>query len=422
MLKILSVLLLSFIVFNQEIELSESSRIVYKGNFGIDYWYFHDEPTNASQLDYSQNYFADLSFTFQFDFPIEIKVNPRIVYDPDNSDRNRFYFRDLFLDYYSESIELRLGYQTFSWKTVESVSHADFLNQTDLESDLLDPEKFGELSARFRYIFPTESQQSFEVFYIPIFKETRLPVGKNRYSFINNQGANVSNEKENHLYQSSDEEKRAQFAFRYKRLIFDESIDWNVFYFNGYQRFPGIVSQDGINFFHEYRLIEKIGTSFQGNIGNWLLKGELVYNNYQKKLRNQLGQFIRPEYTAYTVGFEYTFYELLFKNQDIGTIVEYIGDTDNDKKPSELEGFRPFQSNIFLGLRYAFNNISDRSILIGSIVSLTEHNRIYQMEYSERLFELIDLQINYEWLDFKAEPLINFKNNSRMKIKLTYHF
>ena len=49
-------------------------------------------------------------------------------------------------------------------------------------------------------------------------------------------------------------------------------------------------------------------------------------------------------YLAYTAGFEYTFYSPLRQNQDLGAILELIGDTDAGKDEADLEGFRPFRS------------------------------------------------------------------------------
>ena len=76
--------------------------------------------------------------------------------------------------------------------------------------------------------------------------------------------------------------------------------------------------------------------------------------------RAQSGRKVVP-YLAYTSGAEYTFYSVFGSKHDLGTIAEIIGDTDTGKDPADLESFRPWRNNAVGGLRYAFNNTSDRS-------------------------------------------------------------
>ena len=137
---------------------------------------------------------------------------------------------------------------------------------------------------------------------------------------------------------------------------------------------------------------------------------------------NQLGQSITPEYFAYTLGFEYTFYSLLIDNNDVGTILEIIGDSDSGKKAEELESFRPFQNHLFGGLRYAFNNVSNRSILIGGILDYKNEDLLFNFEYSERIFEVFTLTVNYTDLIADTSPLDGFSHTDRFSAKLMFNF
>ncbi|MCB0279728.1 MAG: hypothetical protein KDD94_09515, partial [Calditrichaeota bacterium] len=192
-------------------------------------------------------------------------------------------------------------------------------------------------------------------------------------------------------------------------------------------RFPGLVPDalPATKLVHEYRLVHKAGMTFQGETGSWLLKGELVQTTYQKDVLNQNPQnpkFVKPSYFAYTTGFEYTFYSLLVDNHDLGTIVELIGDTDTGIDPAELEGFRPFQNHLFFGLRYTFNNISDRSFLLGGFYDYKEGDTIIQFEYNERLFENLTVKIQYSQLDLTAGQLSTFTNNDRLTAEFGFNF
>ena len=128
--------------FSQSISLSETTDLSYKGKLGIDYWNYPNEANNSLQPDQQTRFLGALDLTLQGDFSYQIRLNTRFLIDEGNSDLNRYEIDDLYIDYFSDSYEIRARYQIFSWKTVESVSHADFLNQTDIEGDIFDPDKF----------------------------------------------------------------------------------------------------------------------------------------------------------------------------------------------------------------------------------------------------------------------------------------
>lgn len=414
-----SALVLTRTSIAQDIALSPSVNMRFKGELGAEGWYFPREAPRPDMRNHMKEARGKLDLTFQFEAPLELRVNQRFIYDFDNSDRNRYEIEDLYLDYFTSHFEARAGFQIFSWKTVESVSQADFLNQTDLEGDFIDPEKLSELALRVRFI-PTETDQVFELYYIPRIRATRFPVGENRFSF----GLNVSNDSDDHLYQSDSGEWRPQFALGYQRSFFNYLVDTRFFYFNGYNRFPGLSPRSFVtlDFVQEYRPVHKAGMTFQSEVGAWLIKGETVYTAYQKDVMNQMQQLVRPKYLAYTLGFEYTFYAPLVQNQDLGMILELIGDTDAGKDPASLEGYRPFRSFGFAGLRYAFNNIGDRSILAGGLFDYREGDVLLSIEYEERIAEVFTLNVTYTDLMAESSPLDQFGHADRLKMRLDYHF
>ncbi|KAA3610448.1 MAG: hypothetical protein D8M58_05450 [Calditrichaeota bacterium] len=407
------------VVNAQSIQLSEQTSIFYSGEIGAETWYFPKKAPVASFPKNVNTIKGKLNLTFLFDAPLEIRFTPRFQFDADDENRNRLEIEDLFIDYFTDNFEIRAGLQIFSWKTVESISHADFLNQTDLESDFLDAQKFSELAVRFRYIPDTDIEQLFEIYYLPYMRGTRFPVENNRFSF----GLNISNNSKDHIYQDENKEWRPQFALSYSRTFW-ESLDTRFFYFNGYNRFPGFVPTDlsFSNFVHQYRLIQKGGLAFQGVIESWLVKGEMAQTTYTKKVQNQLGQLIKPSFFAYTVGFEYSFYSPFIENHDLGTIVEVIGDTDSGKDASELESFRPFQNHLFGGLRYTFNNTSDRSFLAGGFYNYKDGDLIMSLEYSERFFENFTAKLSYLSLTSDTDPLKNFEHTDRLIFELLFNF
>ena len=122
----------------QDLHLSDNLNLRYSGKAGGESWYFPRSKPMPSSSQTVNTIKGDLDLVFQFDIPLEFRINQRFQYDLEDDNRNRYEIDDLYLEYYADFWEIRAGLQIFSWKTVESVSHADFLNQTDLESDFLD--------------------------------------------------------------------------------------------------------------------------------------------------------------------------------------------------------------------------------------------------------------------------------------------
>lgn len=408
----------------QELALTENVLLAYSGYVGVDSWYFPREAPIKSFPEFVNTIKGRLDLSFQFDMPLGLTFNQRFQMDAKDNNRNRYEIEDLALDYFTDTWELKAGLQIFSWKTVESISHADFLNQTDLESDFLDADKLSELSLRFRYIPESETDQVFEFYYLPYMRPTRFPVKNNRFSFPGPAGKplNISNDAEKHLYQDSHKQWRPQFAVCYLRPFF-ESVDTRWFYFNGYNRFPGLLPDQGFTkFYQQYRPVHKAGLTFQGQLNSWLLKGEIVYTNYQKKVLNQKNQTIQPAFLAYTFGFEYTFYSLIRENHDVGTILEIIGDSDSGKDFQALESFRPFQNHLFGGMRYTFNNTSDRSILMGGFYNYMDGDIIFSAEYSERFLDVFTFRLEYMDLTSDTPPISQFEHADRLIVELLYNF
>jgi hypothetical protein len=420
MKKVFSITLIAMVVSlnAQDLQITDNLNLRYSGKIGAENWYFPRKKPISSFPQTVNTIKGDLDLQFQFEIPLEFRINQRFQCDPEDKNRNRYEIDDLYLDYYADYWEVRAGLQIFSWKTVESVSFADFLNQTDLESDFLDAPKLSQLAVRFRYILDSDVDQTFELYYLPYMRPTRFPVGDNRFSF----GLNISNNDSDHLYQDDAKEWQPQFALSYQRFIL-ESIETRWFYFNGYNRFPGLIPNPAFSeFYHEYRLVHKAGLTFQGNIDAWLVKGEMVYTNYQQNVINQLGQKIKPSFLAYTVGFEYTFYSPFIENHDLGTILEIIGDSDSGKDAAELESFRPFQNHLFGGMRYTFNNVSDRSLLLGGFYDYKHGDIIIQFEYSERWFEWFTVNIKYMDITSDTDPISRFEHTDRTIFELMYNF
>lgn len=421
----------------QTLDLGEGAKLHYQGNAGAVLWGF---PAKGGK---GQGYFAvqglaeaDFTLSFAPKVPVEIRLHPRLNFDPDRAYEGAWglqlpplWLDDAYFDWFTPRFELRAGYQVFSWKTVESVSQADILNQSDREADLFDPPKIGEASARARFILPTQAQNVLELYYLPFFTPSPLPATGSRYDFFQGTPHRLSQDLSTFRYLSRDEETRPQWAARYQTQLF-ESFDAALYYFHGYRRFPLFqplsirdgAQGDSILFTHLYPPLQQAGFTFQGALGSWLWKGETAFIRYEQDILGQSGRVVDP-YLAYTAGFEYTFYSPIFQNQDLGAILELVGDSDAGKDQADLEGFRPFRSHVFAAFRYAFNTATDRSILAGAFLDYLQMDRIYRIEYAERFYGKLSFRTEFSGIFARNSSQFQpFEKAARFAAELKLHF
>lgn len=413
----------------QSFSLAEGHDVQYRGEVFTHQWYFPQAGISHQQADLISTLGAEVDLSYLTPWSLDFKLHPRLAVDPDDTQlerqgsiwmgdaRSRFYFEEAYADWYHlEWMEIRAGYQIFNWKAVESYSWMDFINQTDQEVDLFSAEKLPELVVRGRWTLPIELEHSLSVFYIPIFQPGPQPRKNNRYDFGAGQGFEYQYLPDSISYRDSSKQYRPQVAIKWNSMLL-ESIDYSLVYFNGYERLgipqpiafdaeghPTVISS-------HYEVVEKLGLNFVTELGSWLVKGEVLANQYYNpNLDSWLG---------WTVGAEYTLYSPLVEEQDLGLISEFIGHNASDETPL----FLPFKNHVFLGLRYTFNNISDRSILLGGFLNYQKVENVLSLEYEERIGQDFKIKAGgFLLAGEETSELSTFESSSRFQTELSYFF
>ncbi len=329
---------------------------------------------------------------------------------------------DVYLEYLSEQIEVRAGYQTNFWGTVESFNLVDILNQRDYVGDFLDPGKLGEPTFRLRISFENDRV---DLFYFPYFTPAPLPGPVNRFHFFDG----TIDLSDDPLYTSLIESRRPQFAFRWERTL--GPADLGLTYFNGYEKFPIIYLEPGpVEAQVLYYEMQQAGIDLQMNLGNWLLKAEGIVQDtaaggsFNRNIFLPSGgvgleNLIPDDHTAGVGGVEYTFVNLIAKT-DLGVLLEFLVDSEQD--PGSV-AFRPFQNDLFGGFRWVRNNPGDGEVLAGIFHDIRLGSQIWRVEYSERYFDLFRIEGTIDLFNAdKKDPLATFNNDDRLMLKVTYTY
>ncbi len=186
-------------------------------------------------------------------------------------------------------------------------------------------------------------------------------------------------------------------------------------------------------------LVNKAMTYNTMVVGSTLLKVEaqatdIIDTTYTASGNTQLRV---EDYYQFGLGVEHTLTAVI-DDADLGLIAEYYyydTFTHGSDIADDLALFQTFQNDLFLGLRYTFNNASDASIIAGVIIDMSYQEQSYSLKYETRFFDVLSMTADYAYINpSTTEPtayaLMGFDQNNptapvahqRVGINLAYHF
>ncbi len=350
-------------------------------------------------------------------------IAPRLRLGLNDSEYNLISLQDVYGEYLSEYIEVRAGFQTHFWGSVESWNIVDIFNQKDYRVDFFDPRrnKIGQSAVRVRGIW---KENTFDVTYFPYFRVANLPNAVNPYNPFQGQ----LNLQGNPIFTNGAEKTRPNLAARWQGTI--GTADIGAYYFNGYARFPVINAAPGVDIAQTlYYEMQQISADVTWNLGNWLLKGEYLYMNtdnagsfFSESILFDgtvvLRDLVPNSYTAFVAGGEYTFYRV-YRKHDVGLLLEYL--YNDSPQDFQAPAFRPFENDLFAGIRWTRNNLGQGVLLAGLIHDLSNSTRLWRIEYSERFFDRVKVLGYVQIIDAaEVNPLSPFNDTDNIALQLSY--
>ena len=206
---------------------------------------------------------------------------------------------------------------------------------------------------------------------------------------------------------STDTEYALDYAF-----IFENGYDSQRYYTKALQSNNVFTTQENAY------LVNKLMTYDTLVVGSTLYKLEASYTNI-------IDDKLISDYMQLGLGAEHTLSQV-YKEADLGLLVEYYRYlTFQSGKKNDLDLFELFQNDLFLGLRYSFNQGNDASIVGGGIFDLDYNEQVYYMEYQTRLMDTFKLNFDYRYISPSKNYNTAFKlmgAHERISLKLGYYF
>lgn len=323
----------------------------------------------------------------------------RILQGEDEYTRTDGDLEEFYLRHTVGNHDFYIGSRKLFWGVTESVHLVDVINQVDQVEDIDGEDRLGQPMVQW------SSQHlwgSLDVIVMPYFRERRFPDVEGRLRAPLPVSDNV-------LYESSDERSHVDAAIRWSHFVGDWDI--GVAHFSGTAREPLFVP--GVNSSGEpvlhpfYPQLEQSSIDLQATKGGWLWKLEVAS-------REQLDQ----RNTRLAGGFEYSFYGIAGTDADLGVIAEYLFDDAGDNATT------PFDDDVFIGARLAFNDVQGSEILAGVIVDREDSARALSVEASRRIGDswTIDLTARFFSNTETGDVLHGIRRDDFAMLSLTKYY
>lgn len=340
-------------------------------------------------------------------------LTPFYRYDHADSERTHADIREAMYMTWDGQWEVRAGIGRVFWGVTESLHLVDVINQTDLVESSDGEEKLGQPMVQAMWY---GDSGTWEAFVLPGFRERTFPgeEGRMRFPYVVEEEA---------LYQANAEERHTDLALRWSNTfeLSGYSLDLSTSVFRGTSREPlyvpnlAIVGTEpvvtGLTAF--YPMQNQIGATVQFAPEGWLLKAELLHRDIQIE---ELGGTEIKDQTAAVTGFEYTVVGPMDTAIDLGLLLEYQYDSRGTDALA--------QNDVFLGTRFAFNDMASSEILAGITQDLDDTaSYFFLLEGTTRLNPSTTMDVTLFAVEAGTDdPLSAFRRDDSVEVGLNFYF
>lgn len=296
-----------------------------------------------------------------------------------------------------DDYELLVGNNIVFWGVTESVHLVDIINQTDGPADIDGEQKLGQpmvnLSAQ-------KSWGAVSLYLMPWFREREFSSSEGRLR------TPLPVDADHARYQSDDQQSHLDWALRYSQYLGD--FDLGLSGFSGTSRDPRFeLSDDGEALVPVYEQIHQLGVDVQYTRDAWLWKLEAMRRETPR------GQF-----NAAVAGFEYTRYQLLASNLDLGYLLEYQYDNRDPNEALTLA-----DNDIFAGVRLTLNDTQDTALLAGLVYDHDTHASIINIEGERRLGSRWFAELRLRaFTSSNRDPIYSLNKDDYLQVSLRRYF
>ena len=395
----------------------------FSGRYSVESRWYPQSAAHASQRSHATGFTAEPTLYLEDTEGRRFTLTPFFRFDGADSRRTHADLREAYLLLFGEigdgEWEARLGIDRVFWGVAELHNPVDIVNQTDFVEHPDEKTKLGQPMAHLTF---SGDWGTAELFALPWHRERTYPGRHGRLR----PGLVVDHDLVE--YESEAEERHLDVAARYSHSF--GPLDIGLSFFDSTSREPSLQpvfldpNGNSIPVPREtlapyYTQIRQYGLDAQLTAEALLLKLEAIHRTGALNLPSRQRPFGEEEdYAAFVIGGEYTLSSVFESTADLSLLGEWHYD-DRGRRST-----RPFQNDVFLAARVAFNDVQGTEI-IASVVADTDYvNRTLGVEFNRRLSDEWSLRLETTaMLDVdEADPIRVTWRDSFIGVELTYNF
>ncbi len=370
------------------------------GEIGVEGRLFVHNPQFADQMDGLQpSLFGETNLEWEDDAGVhQVTVTPFFRIDGRDDERSHMDLREAYWRRVDDDYELLVGLNRVFWGVTESRHLVNVINQID-QVENTDEEDF--LGQPMVNLTLQRDFGRFDLFVLPGFRERTFAGREGRLRL----GLPVDDSAA--TYDSDLEEWNVDFALRYAHFIGDWDVGLNLF--QGTGREPTLeTASDGTRLIPHYDQITQAGLDLQYTTDAWLWKLEAIGRGGQG-----------DAFAATVAGFEYTLFQVVESDADLGFLAEVL----YDGRDGDAPGTR-FDNDLFFGTRLTLNDVQDTNALLGAVVDWEDATTSLRLEADRRIGDHWRFELETQWLlqVDDGNGLAPFEEDSFIVTRLTRFF
>ncbi len=315
--------------------------------------------------------------------------------DHEDGSRDLTALEEAWFGYIRHGWDLRFGFQMLNWTATEAFHPADIMNSRNLDSNIENPEKLGELMFSIKRRI---RQGGLTLYFLPRYEEPNLPEASSRLSFVPagfQVEAPIWLEDEGEIASDS---YGAQWGGRFTQVVGNADVSLHYLDHLDRQQPRFEVDSDARSIRPVYSRVRDLGGTYLHILGAWVLKLELSHKDFLEQ-KGALARFNQRDHTQAALGLEYGWVN--GNGSDSTLLLE--GQSVLGANEQERAALSPFQRDMLVGYRHSWNDRMGRELLATAIFDL-ERSREYllNLSYKQRLSDTWSIQAGLRWID--ADP------------------
>ena len=273
------------------------------------------------------------------------------------------------------------------WGALEARNITDVFNPLDLRNSSSSKDKLGVWNSQYSYF--TDSGE-FSLIIKHFEQDQKISANPYTYYFLPTNitfDESIQTEKERH-YPSS-------YISYSASTEWDKPLDYAFVVQHGYdsQKYFTVKNPSPTVLQANTYLVNKFLSYNTLVVGATLLKLEVAVTDV-------IDDRIVSDYMHTGIGFEHEVAAFLSKEGKLGIIGEYYYyEIFDQSKLTDLDLYEVFQNDLFLGLRYTFNDADDSSFLAGAVVDNEYDEAAYSAKYETRLRGGFKIEGEYQYIE-----------------------